>query len=200
LSGFAAACLILVYITVGWLLQFQGSADLNAKSPLADFVMRSNLPFLKGMFLVLLAAAAMSSLDSTIHSTGAIWKSLMNSKRIGRIWSAFSLGIMIVCAMLFTNLEQRHPDFLALCMGSMNYVNGGLIGIFTVFTFFPRRLTRAGVLAGLAAGFAVTCLCEWGFAQPVPWTYTVLLASSGAFVSCLCCGFAGKGRAPSATI
>jgi len=184
-SGFGAAILIGIYVTVGYLLQFTGAQGLNAKSPLADFVMRGDAPLLKGLFLVLLAAAAMSSLDSTIHSTGAIWKSLAGSTKPGRYWSAFSLLIMVGFAVLFMLLEKRHGDFLALCMGSMNYVNGGLIGVFTVFTFFRSRLTGNGLVFGLLAGFIVTSVCEWAFAQPIPWTYTVLLASSASFLACL---------------
>ncbi|MBX7254930.1 MAG: hypothetical protein K1Y02_01120 [Candidatus Hydrogenedentes bacterium] len=185
LSGFGAALLISLYLTVGYLLRYSGIADLNAKSPLADYVMRGDLPVLKGVFLVLLAAAAMSSLDSTIHSTGAVWKSLMNSSRQGRVWSAMSLFIMIAFAVFFISIEKRHPDFLALCMGSMNYINGGLIGVFTVFTFLPGRLRGLGVGLGLIAGFSVTAVCEWAFTNPVPWTYTVLLSSSSSFVAAL---------------
>ena len=183
LSGFGAASLIMIYLTVGYLLQFTGIKDLDPKSPLADYVMRVNLPLLRGVFLVLLAAAAMSSLDSTIHSTGAVWKSLMNSQRPGRVWSTFSLFIMVAFGMLFMGLQQRHPDFLALSMGSMNYVNGGLIGIFTIFTFFPKRMSGVGVVYGLVAGFATTTICEWAFAQAVPWTYTVILSSSASFIA-----------------
>jgi Na+/proline symporter len=185
LSGFAAALLIGMYLTVGYLLRFTGTVGLDPKSPLADFVMRSDLPLLRGIFLVLLAAAAMSSLDSTIHSTGAVWKSLMSSTRPGRVWSSLSLFIMIAFALAFMGLQKRHSDFLALAMGSMNYVNGGLIGIFTVFTFFTARLTGLGVVFGLVAGFVTTTVCEWAFATPVPWTYTVLLSSSIAFLAAI---------------
>ena len=185
LSGFGAAFLIGIYLMAGYLLQFSGEAGLDAKSPLADFVMRGDVPLLKGIFLVLLAAAAMSSLDSTIHSTGAVWKSLAGSTKPGRYWSALSLLIMVCFAVSFMGFEKRHPDFLSLCMGSMNYVNGGLIGVFTVFTFFRNRLTANGVVFGLVAGFLTTPICEWAFAQPSPWTYTVLLASSASLLACL---------------
>ncbi len=185
LSGFGAAFLITLYLMVGYLLNFMGVSDLDPKSPLADFVMRSDLPLLKGVFLVLLAAAAMSSLDSTIHSTGAIWKSLAHSNMPGRFWSAISLFIMVGFALLFMGLAGRHDDFLALCMGSMNYINGGLIGVFTVFTFCSNRLTGTGVVLGLLAGFCTTTACEWAFAQPIPWTYTVLLSSTLSFIACL---------------
>ena len=200
LSGFGAAFLIGIYLTAGFLLRYSGMDDLNAKSPLADYVMRGDLPVLKGVFLVLLAAAAMSSLDSTIHSTGAVWKSLIGSKLPGRYWSSFSLCIMVGFALTFIKMEKRHPDFLALCMGSMNYINGGLIGVFTVFTFFPKRLNGIGVACGLAAGFLTTTMCEWAFAQPVPWTYTVLLSSSASFLAAILCGLAGRPAATGADV
>jgi Na+/proline symporter len=183
LSGFGAAILITLYLAVGYLLKFAPVEGLNARSPLADFVMRTDMPLLRGIFLVLLAAAAMSSLDSTIHSTGAIWKSLTGSTRPGRHWSAFSLLLMVAFAIFFMSLQDRHPDFLSLCMGSMNYVNGGLIGIFTVFTFFPKRLGGPGIILGLIAGFVTTAIAEWAFAQPVPWTYTVLTSSAASFIA-----------------
>jgi SSS family solute:Na+ symporter len=188
LSGFGAAFLIGVYLTVGYLLRYTGIADLDAKSPLADYVTRGDMPLLGGVFLVLLAAAAMSSLDSTIHSTGAVWKSLAGSNRPGRVWSTLSLFIMVGFAFLFMSLRERHADFLALAMGSMNYVNGGLIGIFTVFTFFSGRLRGRGVVLGLVAGFVTTAVCEWAFARPVPWPYTVLLSSSASFLATLAGG------------
>lgn len=188
LSGVGAAILIGIYLTVGYLLRTVAFPGMDEKSPLAGFVTASNLPFLQGMFLVLLAAAAMSSLDSTIHSTGAIWKSLVGSKRPGRVWSTFSLFVMLGFASLFYAIHGRHQDFLSLVMGSMNYVNGGLIGIFTVFTFFRQRLTGPGVVAGLAVGFMTTTVCEWAFENPVPWTYTVLLSSSLAFIAALGAG------------
>lgn len=196
LSGFAAAVLIGMYLTVGYLLRFSGEEGLDTSSPLADFVMRGESPLLQGLFLVLLAAAAMSSLDSTIHSTGAVWKSLVGSKRPGRVWSALSLVIMIGFGFLFLSLRERYPDFLALSLGSMNYVNGGLIGVFTVFTFFPHRMTGRGVAAGLVAGFLTTAVCEWAFAAPLPWTYTVLLSSSASFLATQACGLGARRPAP----
>jgi len=194
LSGFGAALLISLYLGAGFLLQFNAAGNLDPKSPLADYVLRSHLPLLKGVFLVLLAAAAMSSLDSTIHSTGAIWKSLTGSKRPGRLWSSLSLFIMIAFAVFFMLLQKRHPDFLSLCMGSMNYVNGGLIGLFTVFTFFPARLNRRGVISALVTGFLVTSVCEWAFPQPIPWTYTVLMASASAFLAAYGSGYLSSGQ------
>ncbi|MEK7795608.1 MAG: hypothetical protein AAB353_13815 [Candidatus Hydrogenedentota bacterium] len=183
ISGFGAATLISLFLGVGYLLQFSGAEGLDPKSPLADYIMQGDLVWLQGLFVVLLAAAAMSSLDSTIHSTGAIWKSMMGSTRPGRVWSALSLIIMVGSAIGFIAIADRHADFLSLCMGSMNYVNGGLIGVFTVFTFFPARLTGLSAGAGLIAGLFTTTICEWAFDGPVPWTYTIVLSSTASFVA-----------------
>lgn len=198
-SGVAAGALISLYLTIGYFLRFSGVEDLDPKSPLIDYVLRSSSPLLQGLFLVLLAAAAMSSLDSTIHSTGAVWKSLVGSQLQGRYWSALSLFIMMAFAFVFMSLQERHADFLSLAMGSMNYVNGGLIGIFTTFTFFPRRLTRTGVVLALIAGFCTTAVCEWAFSAPLPWTYTVLLTSSAALLACLAPSVLGPPEAIPAT-
>ena len=94
-----------------------------------------------------------------------------------------SLIIMVGFAIGFIAIQEHHADFLSLCMGSMNYVNGGLIGVFTVFTFFPSRLTGISASAGLIAGFCTTTVCEWAFANPVPWTYTIVLSSTASFVA-----------------
>jgi Na+/proline symporter len=184
-SGVGAAFLIALYLTVGYLLGLLRVADLDPRSPLADYVMKSNLALLKGVFLVLLLAAAMSTLDSTIHSTGAVWKSLMNSSLSGRYWSFLSLILITTAAVCFYSVSGRHENFLDLAMGCMNYINGGMIGIFTTFTFFPKRLKPAGIPLALVSGFVVTTVCEWAFSHPLPWTYTVLLSSGTALLCCL---------------
>jgi Na+/proline symporter len=185
LSGFGAAALISLYLTIGYLLYLTAIPGLDVKSPLTDYVTKSDLPMLQGLFLVLLFAAAMSTLDSTINSTGAVWKSLMNSKRSGRLWSVLSLACITTSALFFNAAATRHQDFLSLAMGSMNYINGGMIGIFTVFTFFPNRLKARGIPLALVTGFGVTAICEWAFAAPIPWPYTVLLSSSASLAACL---------------
>lgn len=183
LSGFGAATLITMFLTIGYLLRYTGAANLDAKSPLTDYVARSEMPLLRGVFLVLLAAAAMSSLDSTIHSTGAIWKSLTRSTRVGRFWSGVSLVVMVHAAAAFIFLHRHYQeDLLSLALGAMNYVNAGMIGIVTNFTFFRRRLRAPALLAGLATGFAVTAACDWLF--KFPFSFTVLFASTASFLSC----------------
>ena len=52
-------------------------------------------------------------------------------------------------------------------MGSMNYVNGGLIGVVTVFTFFPHRLKAAGIVAALITGFATLETAKESFQKGV---------------------------------
>ena len=77
------------------------------------------------------------------------------------------------------------PFFWYMFMQTTTGAIGGSIGVFTVFTFFPKRLTGVGVVSGLLAGFLTTTVCEWGFALPVPWTYTVVLSSVLSFAACM---------------
>lgn len=185
LSGIGAAGLIGIYLTVGYLLSLSDLPGLDVRSPLADYVTKSHLPMLRGVLLVLLFAAAMSTLDSTINSTGAVWKSLMRSALSGRYWSCLSLLLMASSAGLFSAVAHRHENFLNLAMGCMNYINGGLIAILTTSTFFRSRLRPPGIPLALIAGFITTTICEWAFPRPIPWPYTVLLSSSAALLFCL---------------
>ncbi len=184
LSAWGAAVVILLYLTVGYLLGGVVGSDLDRKSPLVDYVARQGGGWFTGLFAVLLFAAAMSTLDSAIHSTGAIWKTLLGSQRQGRIWSFLSLSFLYLFGLGFLWLEQYHKDFLSLAMGSMNYINGGLIGVITMFTFFPHRLRPAGILLALPGGFLVTLAASWWMAPPLAWSWTVLLSSAAALSLC----------------
>ncbi len=178
-SGPAAAFVIFLYTWIGVLLVGR-SDDLKGVSPLVDAIGRFDHPFLSGLFAVLLVAAAMSTLDAVIHSTGAIWKTLFRSHRSGWIWSTLSLGVLILFGIGFIPLSNYYKDFLSLAMGSMNYINGGLIGIIVVYTFQPRRISAAGVAVGLLWGFIVAFYTTWLAPIAFAWSViTVLSALAG---------------------
>ncbi len=191
LSGLGATLVILCYLLAGYLLKlsFFGAASLNAKSPLVDYISLAHNPFFTGCFAVTLFAASLSTLDSAIHATGAVWKDLLDSKISGRYFSFLSLAILVGAGILFREIDRlQRGDFLDLAMGSMNYVNGGMIGIFTVYTFFPRYLDAAGVLLALPGGFAVTFACNWLVRPPLAWSWGIVLASAVAFALCIAGG------------
>lgn len=185
-SGFGATIVILLYLIVGYLLKYYSAGQLDAKSPLVDYIAGLEQPFFIGCFAVLLFAAAMSTLDSAIHATGAVWKDLLDSAQSGRTFSFLSLLILVLFAILFLWLDRHEGgDFLSLAMGSMNYVNGGLIGVFTVYAFWPRYLKATGVLLALPGGFLVTFAGNYLVTPGLAWSWGIVLASAVALALCL---------------
>jgi hypothetical protein len=184
LSGFGAFIVILLYTTVGILLRATG-LELEAKSPLVGWVSGHAGPFLSGLFAVLIVAAAMSTLDSAIHSTGAVWKDLFRSSKTGRGWSFLSLIILLGFGMATIEIESHYRDFLGLAMGSMNYVNGGLIGIVTVHALFPGRLRPSGVALALVFGFVATVIATWAIEPAIGWSWVVMISASAGFIGAM---------------
>jgi Na+/proline symporter len=190
LSGLGASVVIVVYLLIGVLLSAGVATGrltgVGAETPLVDYVNMVNVPWVAGGFAVLLIAAAMSTLDSAMHSTGAVWKSILERDSgdddlarpgHGRGFSLLSLVILTLVALGFSGVSG-YRNFLDLAMSFMNYVNGGLIGVFTLFVWRRRTLGTAVVIAAIFTGFCVT-LAAATLLEPRPgWTYTTL-ASAG---------------------
>ncbi len=192
-SALGAGVVIITYLLVGHYMRF-AHPELTGKSPLTAFAAKAP-PLLFGSFAVLLIAAAMSTLDSAIHSTGAVWKAIFTCPSqsalrpaprsparpwSARYWSALSLVLMCAFAAAFILLDKPGNDFLSLAMGSMNYVNGGLIAVLTVSVFLPRLISPAGVMAALPAGFATTVFCNFLVSPAVAWTWVIVFSSGAA--------------------
>ncbi|MCB1321279.1 MAG: hypothetical protein KDK34_13555 [Leptospiraceae bacterium] len=190
-SGLGATIVILLYVGIGFLLRESHFDIENSEAPLIDFVRGMNSPVFSGFFAVLLFAAAMSTLDSAMHSTGAIWKSILRDihKRVdalpGRLFSFVSLLILVASALLFILPEEK--NFLRLAMGSMNYVNGGLIAATTMFIHRKRSLTLSGVLTALLTGFLMTFICNHVLPEDwrPGWTYVTIISAAGAYALAL---------------
>lgn len=203
LSGIGATVVITMYLAVGVLLSAgvaSGQIEGVAKNtPLVDYINVLKNPWLAGSFAVLIVAAAMSTLDSALHSTGAVWKSILQrgdsenqvaagseavqANRGGtRIYSFLSLLILTMAALGFAGVSG-YRDFLDLAMSFMNYVNGGLIGIFSLFVLNKRPLGFSAIAAALITGFAVTLLANTGFDARPGWTYTTIVSAGLALVA-----------------
>lgn len=180
LSAFAAGAVILLYLFVGSLLARE--SGLPARSPLVAYAAATPYPLLRGAFAALLAAASMSTMDSAIHSTGAVWKSLLANRGQGRHWSLLSLVLLTLAGIGFVEVARFEENLLALALGSMNYINGGLIGVLSIFVFFPKRTTTAGTFLALLGGLLITIACNFWIEPAVAWTWTIILASAGAFI------------------
>ncbi len=180
ISGFAAGTVILLYLSLGIFLS-AAQPGLDPKSPFLSFIKLKNNPFLNGLFAILLTAAAMSTLDSAMHSTAAVLKDRFRTGS-GRLWSFVSLALLTLSAVSFISIEKNHKDFLSLAMSSMNYINGGLIGVFTSVLILKLRPSGAAAMGALITGFATTAAVTWIPQPPLAWTWTIVV-SSGASVA-----------------
>lgn len=180
-SGVGATVVIMTFVAVGSFL-WAHDPGLGDKGQLLAFVKQSANPILSGMFAVLVAAASMSTLDSAIHSTGAVWKSMLMSSRSGRWFSLLSLVLLTGAALSFIYFEKKADNLLALALGSMNYVNGGLIGIFTYFVFWKRPLSLGSMIMAIPAGFLTTLVLNL---LGIHWTYIALASSVAALLATL---------------
>lgn len=195
-SGIGAAVVIFIYLTAGYLVGLMNLSTVDTKSPLIDFIMKKEIHILVSLLAILIFAASSSTLDSSVNSTAVIWKSLFNSKLSGRFWSFLSLMLLTLFAWISIYLHKYSADFLGFAMGSMNYINGGLIGIITVYTFFSNRLTGVGILLGLIGGFAATAVSYWMIHPAVAWTWVVLISSGVSFLFAILPGFIFHNEAP----
>jgi Na+/proline symporter len=164
ISGFLASFVIMIFVLIGYLLTNQ---QLDKNSPLLDFINKLDSSFssliIKNIFIVVLNAAAMSTLDSSIHSTGAIWKSILkdfNKNYANYIYSLISLIIMFLLSFLFI-YSKTNKDFLSFALGSMNYINGTLFASITMFVIYKNKLNRNTVLIILITNIITTLICEY---------------------------------------
>ncbi|MBW7858095.1 MAG: hypothetical protein H3C43_07380 [Leptonema sp. (in: Bacteria)] len=188
-SGFGASLVIVIFSLIGVFLS-KTNITVDAASPLVSYIATAN-PLSKGLFLVFVLAASMSTLDSAMHATGAILKDVSQKLNLKipihqssvRQYSFFSLLIFVIAASLFIRIAQisYQGDFLGLAMGSMNYVNGGLIGILFTFVITRTPCRKAPTIAAVITGAIATIIGEvLGLYWPL---ITVLSAGSATFLA-----------------
>lgn len=154
LSGIGATIIIMIYLAIGFFLRTIEMPESSGDYPLISYIKYLNIPLLTGSFAVLLFAAAMSTLDSAIHSTGAVWKDIIGGDQKAALFSLLSLIILVVFAISFTLIKNR--DFLKLAMGSMNYVYGGLIAVISLYIFSNKTVATPVIFTAIISGFLVT--------------------------------------------
>jgi len=165
LSGIISSLVILLFFLSGYLLTYD--QNLNPKSPLLDYILSldssNTSQIIKSFFLVVLMAASMSTLDSSIHSTGAIWKSILidfNKNYPNYIYSFISLIIMMLLSFSFIYLHTQ-KDFLSFALGFMNYVNGTLFAVVTIYIIYKKKLNSITILSILITNIFTTIICEY---------------------------------------
>ncbi len=165
LSGFTASLIILIFFFIGFYLK--SFTNLDFRSPFLSYI--SNLhqfnenpyttTFIKGIFFILLIAASMSTIDSSIHTTAIIWKSILKSYKNFKnsYYSFFSLIFMFLFGNLFIFISQN-KDFLSLALGSMNYINGTLFSVATIYIIFKMKLNFKFILSIFLINFFTTLI------------------------------------------
>lgn len=176
ISGFVASLVILLFTALGTGLQGH-----DPRSPLIDYFARRGLDFFSGCFVVLLLAAAMSTIDSMIHSTGAVWKSALGIRRTGRWFSAASLFLVSFSAFIFSLLADRFHSLLDLAMSAFNYINGGLIACMISFLLSRRPIPPTGMAAAFLSCAFVTVISSHAFS--IAWPYVTFLSFSASYAA-----------------
>ncbi|MCB1324400.1 MAG: hypothetical protein H7A21_19240 [Spirochaetales bacterium] len=178
LSGLGATLVIMTYLGVGFLLR-HASPGLpeGTEAPLVEYIVLLDWPWLTGSFAVLLFAAAMSTIDSAMHSTGAVWKSVLNPAVSGRVYSALSLFCLTGFALFSIMLQSSSEgSFIKLALGSMSYVNGGLIAITLLFVLGRGRgVSELSILAALFGGYFTTVVLNQ-LGDPARMTLNAIMA------------------------
>ncbi len=184
LSGLATTVVISLFAITGLLMKRSG-LQVDEASPLIGFIASAD-PLTKGLFLVLLLAASMSTLDSAMHATGAIIKDLMTritgSTEAVRRYSFYSLVLFVLFALAFIEIARfsYRGDFLGLAMGSMNYVYGGLIGVLLTFVLGSQAVQAPAIVAAIVAGMVTTAVAEL---SGLYWPLVTILSAGAATAS-----------------
>ncbi len=183
-SGLGAFSVISIYLFLGFFLSFQNQQGLSPETPLIDYVLFTKSNWLTSFFSILVFAATMSTIDSALHSTSAVWKALLTSKsRISSLppqfFSFLSLLFLYIFAQGATYVHSYAKDFLSIAMGSMNYINGALIAIFTISIFNMKKLTTQTIAIVLVSNFCITLVANLSFPS-LAWPYVTLLSTTSS--------------------
>lgn len=169
--GYGAFFIYLFFSVIGVLLYlyYQGESFDNSNSIILDFVFNHTNPIVIGLIISALAAAAMSTLDSTYNSiatvaTYDIYKRFIRQNRqdqhyetIARRLSLITAAIVIFPALLAISNESVLKTVASL----MSVFVGIRLGSFVLGIAFPRA-NEKGVIIGSLASIIAIALCRGG--------------------------------------
>jgi SSS family transporter len=149
---------------------------------------RNELPAgLRGLLVVGLFAAAMSSLDSALSGLASSAYFDLGFGRLLRGRSGVDrsrylvIGFAIVLALIAAGLGSE-PSILWFGLKIMGYTYGGLLGLFLLAYFMPRQVDDpVNVFAVMSSIAVVVAATQWGFGfghlrlEPAPWTWAILI-------------------------
>ncbi|MEE3077072.1 MAG: transporter, partial [Planctomycetota bacterium] len=195
LSGFVVIGQFLFFLLLGvglglWKQQMLPDVDLNADQIFAKFMVLGLPSGLTGLALAGVAAAAMSTLSSSLNSSAttfmADWlgyndhekEKPQQAPRLSRWLTAVFGGIQMCVALLAGWCFTPDSSVVTGVMGVASYTTGLLLGLL-VLCFYPRQLSSRSVMAAFLVGLIAMTLIR--FLTDIAWPWHALLGT--AFVA-----------------
>ncbi len=160
------------------------------------YFIRHELPDgIRGILVVGLFAAAMSSLDSALSglSSSAYFDlGLAHKLKAGSAVSGprvLVIAFAIVLGLIAVALGSQ-PSILWFGLKIMGYTYGGLLGLFLLAYFIPKLTEDWGnVIAVFSSVVVVVLATQWGFGLgPAPWPWAIVIGLSWTFVAAVALG------------
>ncbi|WP_413112167.1 sodium:solute symporter [Thaumasiovibrio sp. DFM-14] len=176
LCGYGAFFIYLFFAVLGVLLSvfYQDQPFANSNEVILDFVFNHTNPIVVGLIISALAAAAMSTLDSTYNSmatvaTFDIYKRFVRSEenddhyeKVARKMSLFTAAMVVVPALLAVSNES-----VLKTIASLTSIFVGIrLGSFVLGLFWAKA-NEKGIIAGSIASVVVVFMARYvGVAWP----------------------------------
>ena len=210
LSGFVVIGQFLFFLLLGvglglWKQQNLPDVDLNADQIFAKFMVLGLPSGLTGLALAGVAAAAMSTLSSSLNSSAttflADWLGYNDHEkekpqqmpRLSR-WLTAVFGSIQMCVALFAGwCFTPNSSVVTGVMAVASYTTGLLLGLL-VLCFYPRQLSSRSVMAAFLVGLIAMTLIR--FFTDIAWPWHALLGTAFVAVFGLLFSAFFHGRSP----
>ncbi|WED21139.1 sodium/solute symporter [Vibrio sp. JC009] len=192
--GFGAFFIYLFFSVIGVLLYlfYQGQSFENSNNIILDFVFNHTNPVVVGLIMSALAAAAMSTLDSTYNSiatvaTFDIYKRFINKDRADHHYEGIARKLSLVTAaiVVIPALFAISNESVLKTIASLTSVFVGIrLGSFVLGLAFDKA-NEKGVIVGSILSIIAIAICRnmdvsWPWFAPVG---TAVFLISGLFTS-----------------
>ncbi|UJF17754.1 sodium/solute symporter [Vibrio sp. SS-MA-C1-2] len=176
LCGYGAFFIYLFFAIMGVLLSlfYQGKSFANSNEVILDFVFNHTNPIVIGLIISALAAAAMSTLDSTYNSmatvaTEDIYKRFINRnatdqqyEKIARRSSLLAAGLVVIPALFAVSNES-----VLKTIASLTSVFVGIrLGSFVLGLFFSKANEKGVIIGSITSMVAVYLTMQFDISWP----------------------------------
>ena len=190
-SGVVVIFQFMVFLVLGLgLWSFYGGRDFDSTDAIfATFIVEQLPPWVTGLLIAGVFAAAMSSLSSSINSLASAsaydyWAPFVGARddearilRAGKVFTLIWAALLIGGAITFIPLSQG-TSAVEVALGVAALVYGGLLGVFALGVLTKRPGQRAAIF-GIVVGIGTVTLMKGMMAWPwyVPVGASVTLAA-----------------------